>query len=69
MDYELIRNNERMKATAGLLFNLAGGIAAATAARLYTTLAIDFAVVTWTLGGIVLIIAGWKVLEFLEPER
>ena len=68
MDPDILRFNERMKATSGLLFNLGGGVAAAVTARIYEKLDVDIYAIGWTFGGFALIFVAWKLVGMLELD-
>ena len=61
-------SNERIKAAAGLLFNLGGALFAATAVKVYSDPVFDRAVLLWSLATAALIYAAWLVLSLLERE-
>ena len=60
--------NERSKALSGIFTNLATGLIAAVAARIYVNGDLDRVSIVWTLGVIALIVIALKMLVLLERE-
>ena len=65
---ETLIANERIKAISGTFFNLAAGLVAATAARVYVKEGFDLVAAIWCLGCATLIWLAWKTLALLESE-
>ena len=61
--------NERYRALSRTLFQLGGALLGATAVRLYQNLALDWALVVWSVGAASLIWVGWLILGLLESEK
>ncbi len=59
--------NERVKGFSNLAFNLAAGLAAASAARFWLQ-GVDLAGLFWVAGAIVLLLLASGLLYLLEPE-
>ena len=64
---QILTYNERIKAFSNFLFNLAAGLAAAAAARLWVK-GIDLAALLWAGGAVVRLSLGSGLLYLLEPE-
>lgn len=60
--------NERIKAISSTFFNLAAGLIAAIAARVYVKATVDLVAVGWSIGCAALIFVAWKTLYLLEKE-
>lgn len=58
--------NERLKGLTGILYNLATGLIAAVAARVYSDGAVTLIPVWWTAGALILI---WMPTEFLSLQQ
>ena len=63
---QILTYNERLKAFSNLAFNLAGGLAAATAARVWAK-GVDLAALLWVAAAIVLLSLASGMLYLLEP--
>jgi hypothetical protein len=64
---QILTLNERLKAFSNFAFNLAAGLAAATAARVWVK-GVDLVALLWVAGAIVLLLLASGLLYLLEPE-
>lgn len=64
---QILTLNERVKGFSNLFFNLAAGLAAATAARIWVD-GVDLAALLWVAGVTVLLSLASALLYLLEPE-
>jgi len=60
--------NERVKGLAACVFNLGTGLAAATAARMWSDAALSVVAALWLAGAAILIWIASQLLTLLEPE-
>jgi hypothetical protein len=64
---QILTLNERVKGFSNFFFNLAAGLAAATAARVWVE-GIDLAALLWAVGAMVLLSLASGLLYLLESE-
>ena len=68
-DPEVVRNNARVNALSGLFMNLGGALIAADAYRVFVQVIADLTTGLWTLGALLIIFTGLKLLSLLEADE